>query len=183
MNKLILAALAFALSACGKSDYAATTTSTSAQASVATVYAVTTSTSTSTSTTTSTGTLASLSFSFTLLGSQSAVTPAFSSDNVLKAKFSLGSSLGNGYHSATEFAVTIQLNGISGTPQFTASSYTYGEVGETSNVIDLSGYVSQGSNVQLRVINPLNNYYCTYAPNPFYYWNGTQYAPHQPALQ
>lgn len=179
-----LAALVVALSftACGKTsrDSTSTDTSTSTQASNSCCSTATfTTVSTSTSTSTSSG-QAPLSFSFTLNGNQNAVTPAFSTDNVLKVKFSPGTTQGNSYHSASELNVTLSLNGLTYTPQYTSSNYVYGQVGETSNVIDLSSHVSQGSSVQISITNPQSDFYCTYAPNPFYYWDGTQYAPTNP---
>jgi len=179
------AALVVALSftACGKTSRNSTSTDTSTTAAVSASTPPSTSTfttiTTSTSTATSTG-LAPLSFPFTLNGNQSAMTPAFSTDNVLKVKFSPGTTQGNSFHSASELNVTITFNGLSYTPQYTSSNYTYGQVGETSNVIDLSSYVSQGSSVQIGITKPQSDYYCTYAPNPFYYWDGTQYAPTNP---
>ena len=179
-----LAALAIlSFTACGKTSRESTSTDTTTTAAVTAFNPPTTATftsiGTSTSTTTSSG-LAPLSFSFTLNGNQNAITPEFSTDNVLKVKFAPGTTQGNSFHSASELNVTLTLNGQSFSPQFTSANYSYGAVGETSNVIDLSGYVSQGSKVQIGVINPKSDFYCTYSPNPFYYWDGTQYAPTNP---
>jgi hypothetical protein len=180
----MIAALVTALSftACGKTsrnstatDTAITSPDTTLPPSTATFTNVTTSTSTSTSTG-----QAPLSFSFTLNGNQNAVTPSFSTDNVLKVKFAPGTKQGNSFHSASELNVTLTLNGLSYTPQYTSSNYTYGQVGETSRVIDLSSHVSQGATIQIGISNPQSDYYCTYSPNPFYYWDGTQYAPTNP---
>jgi hypothetical protein len=179
-----LAALAIlSFTACGKTSRESTATDSSTSAGVGATTppstATFTSIGTSTGTSTSTG-LSPLSFSFTLNGNQNAITPAFSTDNVLKVKFTPGNTQGNSFHSASELAVVLTMNGQSYTPQYTNSNYTYGAVGETSNVIDLSGYVSQGSNIQIGVINPKSDYYCTYSPNPFYYFDGTQYVPTNP---
>lgn len=143
-----------------------------------------TSTNTNTSTSTSTNTNVQLdpplSFEFTLTGSQTAITPAFQTDNVLKVKFVPGTTQGNSFHSASELAVTLSVNGTEFTPQYTSNNYTYGLIGESSNVINMSSYIQPGANVQITIKNPKSDYYCTYAPNPFYYWDGTQYAPVNP---
>ncbi|MGZ3741812.1 MAG: hypothetical protein ACXVB9_20715, partial [Bdellovibrionota bacterium] len=180
---LTLAALALAitLSSCGKTNRAASA-STDTSVSTAPVNSccstVTfTNTSTSTSTNTSVSLQAPLSFEFTLLGSQNAITPAFTTDNVLKVKFTPGATQGNSFHSASELAITLTTNGTSVTPKYTSNNYTYGQVGETSNVIDLSGYIQPGVKVQIAITNPMSDFYCTYAPNPFYYFDGTQYVP------
>ncbi|MGZ3650834.1 MAG: hypothetical protein ACXWR1_02375 [Bdellovibrionota bacterium] len=183
---LTLAALALAitLSSCGKTNRAASA-STDTSVSTAPVNSccstVTfTNTSTSTSTNTSVSLQAPLSFEFTLLGSQNAITPAFTTDNVLKVKFTPGATQGNSFHSASELAITLTTNGTSVTPKYTSNNYTYGQVGETSNVIDLSGYIQPGVKVQIAITNPMSDFYCTYAPNPFYYFDGTQYVPTNP---
>ncbi|HEY8279351.1 MAG TPA: hypothetical protein VIH99_07000 [Bdellovibrionota bacterium] len=113
---------------------------------------------------------APLSFEFDLRGDQTAITPAIPTDNVLKVRFVPGTNQGNSYHSASELAVTITINNTDFTPKYTSSNYTYGVVGESSNVLDLSAYIPPGS-VQIMIKNPKSDYYCTYAPNPFYYYD------------
>ncbi len=191
-NKLpmtMIAALVVAttFNGCGKTNRAEVATDSSTSAAVATTPFNTdtmtftnTSTSTSTSTSTNVALDAPLSFEITLNGNQNGITPAFQTDNVLKVKFVVGATQGNSFHSATELAVTLNMNGTDFTPQYTGNNYTYGIVGETSNVIDLSGYISPATNVQITIKNPKSDYYCTYAPNPFYYFDGTQYVPINP---
>ncbi len=180
---LLMIAALVALSACGKTNRAATETAvqTSGQSVLPPDYSsppVTTATSTSTST--SVVLDAPLSFEFELNGNQNAITPAFSTDNVLKVKFIPGNVQGNSFHSASELAVVLNTNGTDFTPKYTSQQYTYGQVNEASNVIDLSAYITPGSNIQISIKNPKSDFYCTYAPNPFYYWDGTQYAPTNP---
>lgn len=183
---MTLAALvvAISLSACGKTTRDTTSTDTSVSTSgVNSCCTTMTSTFTNTSTSTSTNTVITdppLSFEFVLNGNQSAITPSFSTDNVLKVKFIPGVTQGNSFHSASELAVTLQFNSIQFTPQYTSNNYTYGQVSENSNVIDMSGYIQPGAGVQIQVLNPKSDYYCTYAPNPFYYFDGTQYVPVNP---
>ncbi len=123
-----------------------------------------------------------LSYEFSLNGNQNATTPNITTDNVLKVKFKVTAEQGNHVHKATELKVTIRVNGTDVTPQYTSSNYTYGRVGETSNVINLSSYVTPGVPVQIQVILPKNDFYCTYVPNPFYYWdpNTGAYQPTNP---
>jgi hypothetical protein len=176
-------ALTIALSACGKTSRESTSTSTAASignSCCTTMTSTFTNTSTSTSTNTSTVQDPPLSFSFNLAGNQNAITPAIQTDNVLKVKFVVGATQGNSYHSASELAVNVGYNSQSFGARFTSSSYTYGQVGETSNVIDLSSLIQPGSGVQITISNPQNDFYCTYAPNPFYYFDGTQYVPTNP---
>jgi hypothetical protein len=123
---------------------------------------------------------APLSFEFTAYGGQAVITPPFSTDNVLKVKFVPGTTQGNNFHSASELAVTLVTNNTEFVPKYTTSNYTYGMVNEQSNVIDMSGYITPGNNIQITVKTPKNDYYCTYAPNPFYYFDGTQYVPTNP---
>ena len=40
---------------------------------------------------------------------------------------------------------------------------------------DLSSYLTPGVPVQITIKNPANDFYCTYAPNPFYYFDSTTY--------
>ncbi|MGZ3682828.1 MAG: hypothetical protein ACXVCI_03195 [Bdellovibrionota bacterium] len=169
-----------ALFSCGKTNYSSLSTDTVTATTGGVTQTTFTFTSTSTSTNTNVSLQSPLSFEFTLLGSQNAITPAFTTDNVLKVKFTPGTTQGNSFHSASELAVTLTTNGTSVTPQYTSNNYTYGQVGETSNVIDLSGYIQPGVNVQIAITNPKSDYYCTYAPNPFYYFDGTQYVPTNP---
>lgn len=123
-----------------------------------------------------------LSYEFTLNGTQAASTGTITTDNVLKVKFRVTAEQGNHIWKATELKVTIAVNGTEVTPTYTTNKYTYGMVGETSNVIDLSSYVTAGQNVSIQVKNPKNDFYCTYAPSPFYYWDaGTgMYQPVNP---
>lgn len=176
--------LAVSLSACGK-----TNRSGSAETETATITSpgpsccstnTFTNTFTSTSTDTNIATDPPLSFEFTLNGNQTAITPAFSTDNVLKVRFVPGITQGNSFHSASELAVTLSVNSTEFTPKYTSNQYTYGQVNEQSNVIDISGYISPGANIQIVIKNPKSDFYCTYAPNPFYYWDGTQWAPTNP---
>lgn len=158
------------LTACGKTHRSASVDSPApAPVSNYPVYTVPT-TSTSTNTNTSTGT-APLSFEFTKLGSQTVVTNSFNTDNVLKVKFRVTAEQGNSIWKATELKVTIAFNGTEVTPTYTSSNYTYGVIGETSNVIDLSSYLTPGVPVQITIKNPSNDFYCTYQPSPFYYWD------------
>lgn len=178
---LILAILtvAFTLSACGKTNRGVTATSSGAGVvtippSTSTSTTTFTNTSTSTSTSTNTSSSPPLSYEFTLKGDQAAQTPTITTDNVLKVKFRVTAENGNNIHKATELKVTIAMNGTEVTPTFTSSNYTYGLVGETSNVIDLSSYVTPGVPVKITVKNPANDFYCTYWGG--YYWdaNGVQ---------
>jgi hypothetical protein len=185
LPKMTIAAfiLAVSLSACGKTNRSgsgatATAAITSPGPSVTTW--TNTWTNTSTSTNTSIATDPPLSFEFTLTGNQTAITPAFSTDNVLKVRFVPGATQGNNFHSASELAVTLTVNNTDFTPKYTSNQYTYGQVNEQSNVIDISGYISPGANIQIVVKSPKSDFYCTYAPNPFYYWDGTQWAPTNP---
>lgn len=117
-----------------------------------------------------------LSFEFTLNGTQTASTPNITTDNVLKVKFRVTAEQGNHVHKATELKVTFAVGGTEVTPTYTSSNYTYGMVGETSNVVDLSSYVTPGQPVKIIVKAPKNDFYCTYAPSPFYYWDPNTYA-------
>jgi hypothetical protein len=117
-----------------------------------------------------------LSYEFTLLGSQTATTPNTTTDNVLKVKFRVTADQGNSAHQASELKVTIAVGGTEVTPQYTSSNYTFGQIGETSNVIDLSSYVTPGMPVQIVIKDPKSDFYCTYAPTPFYYWDPNTYS-------
>lgn len=168
---LAILAVAFSLSACGKTNRSVSGISTGAGVvtvppSNSTSTVTFTNTSTSTSTSTNTSSSPPLSYEFTLNGSQVAQTPTITTDNVLKVKFRVTAEQGNNFHKASELKVTIAMNGTEVTPQYTSSNYTYGMVGETSNVIDLSSYVSPGVPVKITVKNPANDFYCTY-------WGGT----------
>jgi hypothetical protein len=123
-----------------------------------------------------------LSFEFTKLGNQAIAFAGITTDNVLKVKFRVTPEQGNHIHKASELKVTIAMNGTEVTPTYTNSNYTYGQVGETSNVIDLSSYVTPGNPVTITVKSPKNDFYCTYVPNPFYYWdpNTMAYQPINP---
>jgi hypothetical protein len=165
------------LSACGKTTRNSTATDAPTSAPVIVAPPVFTMTSTSTSTSTSTTGTAPLSFEFTKLGSQAVITPAFNTDNVLKVKFRVTAEQGNSVWKATELKVTIAFNGTEVTPTYTASNYTYGLIGETSAVIDLSSYLTPGVPVQILVKSPSNDFYCTYIPSPFYYFD--QYGQQQ----
>lgn len=158
-----------------------TDTATSAAGSTTPPSTVTfTNTFTSTSTSTNVNTDPPLSFSFTLNGNQTAITPAIQTDNVLRVRFIPGTKQGNQYHSASELAVTLGYNSQSQQPTYTSNNYVYGNVNENSNVIDFSSLVQPGASVQVTVTNPMSDFYCTYAPNPFYYFDGTQYVPVNP---
>jgi hypothetical protein len=173
--------VAVSLSACGKTNRADSGT-TSTATTVVPPPSITTVTYTNTSTSTNTNVALDppLSFEFTAYGGQAVITPPFATDNVLKVKFVPGTTQGNNFHSATELAVTLVTNNTEFTPKYTASNYTYGQINESSNVVDMSGFITPGGNIQITIKNPKNDYYCTYAPNPFYYWDGTQYAPTNP---
>lgn len=189
-NKLPLMTLAalvvaISLNACGKTTRDSTTTDTSAstatgQTCCTTMTSTFTNTSTSTSTSTNVGSGPPLSFTFTLAGNQNAITPPIQTDNVLRVRFIPGTTQGNNFHTASELAVNIGYNSVTFQPQYTSNNYVYGEVNENSNVLDLSSYIQPGSSVQITVSGAQNDFYCTYAPNPFYYWDGTQYAPTNP---
>lgn len=103
-----------------------------------------------------------LSYEFTLNGGQAATTGNITTDNVLKVKFRVGAEQGNAIHSASELKVTIAVGGTEVTPNYTDNSYVYGRVGETSNVINLSSYVTPGQKVKIVIKNPMNDFYCTY---------------------
>jgi hypothetical protein len=173
--------LAVALSACGKTDMSSST-QTAASVSVASAPTVTTYTYTNVSTNTDTGTTSGppLQFSFTLNGGQTAITPAFTTDNVLVVTFTPGQTEGNNFHSASMLEVVLGYNNLSFTPNYESSNYNFGLIGEQSNTLDLSNYISPGQNIQISVGSPQSDFYCTYAPNPFYYFDGTQYSPVNP---
>jgi hypothetical protein len=123
-----------------------------------------------------------LSYEFTLKGNQAAATGNITTDNVLKVKFRVTAEQGNQVHKASELKVTFAVGSTEISPSFTSSNYTYGLVGETSNVVDLSSYVTPGQPVSISVKLPKNDFYCTYSPNPFYYWdsNTGAYQPTNP---
>jgi len=117
-----------------------------------------------------------LSYEFTLKGNQVAAIPPITTDNVLKVKFRVNAEQGNHIHKATELKVTISMGGTEVEPKYTTSNYTYGQVGETSNVIDLSSYATPGQPVNIQIKLPKNDFYCTYWGG--YYWNTS--APYSP---
>jgi hypothetical protein len=164
---LALLAVAFTLSACGKTERSVSGVSSGAgvvtiPSSTSTSTTTFTATSTSTSTSTNTSSSPPLSYEFTLKGDQVAQTPNITTDNVLKVKFRITAEQGAAVWKATELKVTIAMNGTEVTPTYTTSNYTYGIVGETSNVIDLSSYVTPGVPLKITVKNPANDFYCTY---------------------
>ena len=173
----LAAVFALTLSACGKTRRAAGTESPTSPSVVGAPIYIPPSTNTNTNTNTSTGT-APLSYEFTKKGNEVVVTTGIVTDNVLKVKFRVTADQGNSVHHATELKVTIAFNGTEVTPTYTSSNYTYGIVGETSNVIDLSSYLTPGVAAQITIKNPKNDFYCTYAPSPFYYWDA--YGMQQP---
>lgn len=166
---------AFALSACGKTERSVTSNNgtTSGGGGVITIPTSTaTSTYTNTGTNTSTNTNVDPPLSFEingLKGDQTAETPKINTDNVLKVKFRVTADQGNTVHQATELKVTIRVNGTEVTPNYTSDNWTYGRVGETSNVIDLSSYVTPGVDLKIQIKNPMNDFYCTYWGG--YYWD------------
>ena len=119
---------------------------------------------------------APLTYSFTKLGTENFVTPAITTDNVLKIKFTVSPDQGNSVWKASELKVFVHVAGTSVTPTYTSSNYVYGNVGETSNVIDLSSYLQPGQSPSITIDTPANDFYCTYAPNPFYYWSESTYS-------
>jgi hypothetical protein len=168
---------AFALSACGKTERSVTSNNGTASGGGGGVITIPTSTNTSTYTNTGTNTSTNTNvdppyvFEINgLAGDQIAQTPPINTDNVLKVKFQVTAGQGNTVHQATELKVTIRVNGTEVTPQYTSDNWTYGKVGETSKVIDLSSYVTPGVDVKIQVKNPMNDFYCTYWGG--YYWDG-----------
>lgn len=178
---LMVFATGLTLSACGKTKRANATTPATGSAPIV-APPVFTSTNTSTSTSTSTGGTAPLSFEFTKKGNEIVVTNSITTDNVLKVKFRVTAEQGNHVWKASELKVTLAFNGTEVTPTYTSSNYTYGLVGETSNVIDLSSYLTPGVPVQITIKAPKNDFYCTYQPNPFYYFDSATgtYQPTNP---
>lgn len=180
----ILAVAALALSACGKTKRA--NTGTGSQAVVVNPAPVVNNEApvvvTPAPVTPSTPAGAPLSYEFKLKGNQAAATGQINTDGVLKVKFRVSADQGNNVHQATELSVKIAVGGTEVTPTFTNNNYTYGAVGETSNVIDLSQYITQGQPVTIVVKSPKNDFYCTFRPNPFYYFDsGTgAYQPTNP---
>ncbi|RZA05824.1 MAG: hypothetical protein EOP11_11875 [Proteobacteria bacterium] len=167
---LTLGAIALTLSACGKTTRSASYSGNASGGGTSTLptntFTNTTSntfTYTDTSTTTpTTGTQPALSYEFTATGQQAIATGNISTDNVLKVKFRVTAEQGNHVWKASELKVTLSVNGTEVTPTYTNSNYTYGRIGETSNVIDLSSYVTAGSPVNIVVKAPKNDFYCTY---------------------
>lgn len=162
-------ALTLILSACGKTtrtaSYAGSSSSGGSSSNPTYTYTNTstgTYTYTDTDTGTNVGTAPALSYEFTAKGNQAVATGNITTDNVLKVKFRVTAEQGNQVWKASELKVTLSINGAEVTPTYTNSNYTYGRVGETSNVIDLSGYVSPGVPVQIVAKAPKNDFYCTY---------------------
>lgn len=164
---LAMATLTVLLSACGTSRYSTSTSNASvtATATATSTYTNTytyTETSTSTSTGTSVGTSPAYSYEFSAKGNQAVQTGAISTDGVLKVKFHVNAEQGNNVWKASELKVTLAVNGREFTPTYTSNNYTYGRVGEDSNVVDLSSYVTPGQSVTITAKSPLNDFYCTY---------------------
>lgn len=118
---------------------------------------------------------APLSYEFTRNGTQTYTTGSITTDNVLKIKFKVTAEQGNQVWKASELKVTIAVNGVEVTPTYTSNQYIYGKVGETSNVVDLSAYITPGVASVITVKLPKNDFYCTYVPNPFYTFDYTTY--------
>lgn len=102
------------------------------------------------------------SFEITKTGTNVYTTSTISTDNILKVKLKVGSYQGNNVHQATWLKTTITVNGHDVVPSYEASNYTYGVVGQTSNVIDFSADLSPGVPVTITVKQPMNDFYCTY---------------------
>ena len=118
--------------------------------------------STSTDSETSVGTDPALSYEISLKGDEAATTGKITTDNVLKVRFRITADQGNNVHQASELAMVIAVNGTEMSPTFTDSAYTYGRVGETSNLLDFSSYLTAGKKVKVTVKSPKNDFYCTY---------------------
>ena len=58
--------------------------------------------------------------------------------------------------------VSISVNGTTVVPTYESSNYTYGLVGEMSNTVDFSQYLSPGVPTTIKVDSPLNDFYCVY---------------------
>lgn len=101
-------------------------------------------------------------YSINQLGNTSYTTNAITTDNVLKVKLRVGTTQGNSMHYASELKVNITVNGNLQTPLYTTSNYTYGQIGETSQLIDFSSSISPGVPVSITVSSPMNDFYCTY---------------------
>jgi hypothetical protein len=127
-----------------------------------------------TPTPTPTGT-APLSYEFTKKGQENFVTGTITTDNVLKVKFRVTAEQGNLVWKASELKVTIRVNGYEVTPTYTSANYIYGRVGETSNVMDISQYITPGVPATITVTLPMNDFYCTY-------WGGYYYDLNAPYM-
>jgi hypothetical protein len=171
--------LASLLVGCGQTSGSTTTATgtTVAAAAVTTVTATSTSTSTSTTTNAQTSLLV---YSISQTGNQvyqsgnltstlgscgstcngSYTTAAISTDSVLKVKFKVGSYQGNNVGQADLLKVSISVNGTTIVPTYETSNYTYGEVGELSNTVDFSAYLSAGVSPTIVVSQPMNDWYC-----------------------
>lgn len=170
---------AFAFQGCGKTDRGVTGASAGGAVTIPPTPPPPTFTQTSTSTSTSTSTYTEptnppLSYEWTLKGNQVAQTPNITTDNILKVSFRVTAEQGNSVHKASELKVTIAMNGTEVTPTYTDDNWTYGRVGETSHVIDLSSYVTPGVPVKITVKSPANDFYCTYWGGYYIDGNGVQ---------
>jgi hypothetical protein len=120
-----------------------------------------------------------LSYEFISSGSSTYTTPAITTDNILKVKFTVGTTQDNANlpqynatHQATELSVVIVVNGREVTPTFTSANYIYGRIGEVSGVIDFSQNLTPGTPVTISVKDAKNDFYCTYlASTNGYLWN------------
>jgi hypothetical protein len=94
--------------------------------------------------------------------SASYTTTTITTDNILRVKLRVGAAQGNNMHAATELKVDVTVNGNLQTPLYTDQNYTYGQVNETSNLIDFSGSITPGVPVRITVSTPMSDFYCTY---------------------
>jgi hypothetical protein len=172
-NLAMIAALGLSLGACGSTKRVASPTTTTTPSTTPSPTTPTTPTTPVTPPPT-TGT-APLSYEFTRTGNQTYVTGNITTDNVLKVRFKVTVGQGNSVHQATELKVTLAVNGTEVTPSYTTNNYAYGRVNEVSEIADLSAYITPGVPLQITVKSPMNDFYCTYVPNPFYYFDQTTY--------
>jgi hypothetical protein len=117
------------------------------------------------------------SYAISLMGGQSYLIPNV--DTVkLKARFVVGSS-GTNIHSASNLTVTINVDGVDYSPTWAAGTKAMGMAGQASDIINLNNTVNriQGD---IEIHSAKSDYYCGYAPNPFYQWNGSAYVPVNP---
>lgn len=170
MNKpsalILMALVALTLSACGKTSRNGATSSSAlnpgGSTSTPTPIPCTANCYPTDPNTPTTPSQAPYSYEFTQTGMNAVATGNISTDNVLKVKFRVTSNQGNHVHKASELNVTIAVGGTEMTPTYTTSNYVYGLVGETSNVLDFSSYITPGQPVNIVVKAPKNNFYCTY---------------------